>query len=96
MDKYPVHIEGFDGEYIEGDMFDFLAKTEEKFGVVTMIGMDYVLEHRRSWMLAWNGIQKITRENSVIVMFPEQQFEVPFEGYRVLSNEGCLIAQRIE
>ena len=96
VDKYPVSIDGFEGNYIGQNMFDFLGQTQNKYGFVTMIGLDYVIEHRRNWQMAWNGLQRITIPNSIVVIFPQPIFDIPYDCFKVLCDDGCLITQRTE
>jgi hypothetical protein len=98
IDKETENIPGFNGSYIPSDLFDFLNKSTQKFGIVTAFGMEYILNNRENWQLLWSGLEHVTRVNSIVLTFPHGNTFTLSENdspFKVIDNGNVFVAQRV-
>jgi len=94
VDKDHENIIGFQGRYIESDLFKFMETEERKYGVVTAFSLEYTLED--NWLLFWKGLQNITRPDSLILVAPyDAPMPIDSSLYTTLRDQYGLIVQRI-
>lgn len=95
VDKDKEVLDGFTGSYVASDIFKFIGNTSETYGMVTVFGLEYVLRDKEKWQNLWSGLTKITRPNSLVIVYPHVSgYAVPHHDFSIKSEGPLLIAQR--
>ena len=83
------------GTYVQSDIFSFLQTDQRKFGLITALGMEYVFQHEKYWESFWNGLSRVTKPGSVVVVRPNNDIPIPFGSpFSEKLSGPTLIAQR--
>jgi hypothetical protein len=95
VDKHPVDLPHFEGNYVDAEMLNYIENNQgRRFGIITLFGVEYVLENRANWARLTRGLDGITTMGSIIAISPEPQLELNEGHYTSLFKTGFYVAQR--
>jgi len=93
--KFNGSMPGFRGEREVADMYEYLSTHKEDRGLVTALGLEYVLEDRSNWARFWSGVKNVTTLNSLVIVYPHFKPKLNDDSFEILESGNIFVAKRI-
>lgn len=95
VDRVPEPGDNPGEKYEQSDIFDFLATSTEKFGVVTLFGAEYLINNLQGWKNFWSGVDRVTTKGSFIFVTGANDRFIDPNRFFVHTSGGGFIVEKI-